>query len=139
MISIDITLVFQVVNFLITLFILNVLIIRPIREVLARRRAYNAALAGDAGSMKDIAARKLESYEARLVQARAQMASSRDAAKKAGEREAQKHLEAVGAEARTIRQNATERMREESAAARRELEGRVAAYAESAIDKVLGV
>ena len=127
------------VNFLITLFILNVLIIRPIREVLARRRAHNAALAGDAGSMKDIAARKLESYEARLVQARAQMASSRDAAKKAGEREAQKHLEAVGAEARTIRQNATERMREESAAARRELEGRVAAYAESAIGKVLGV
>ena len=139
MISIDITLVFQVVNFLITLFILNVLIIRPIREVLARRRAHNAALAGDAGSMKDIAARKLESYEARLVQARAQMASSRDAAKKAGEREAQKHLEAVGAEARTIRQNATERMREESAAARRELEGRVAAYADSAIGKVLGV
>ena len=139
MISIDITLVFQVVNFLITLFILNVLIIRPIREVLARRRAHNAALAGDAGSMKDIAARKLESYEARLVQARAQMASSRDAAKKAGEREAQKHLEAVGAEARTIRQNATERLREESAAARRELEGRVAAYAESAIGKVLGV
>ena len=139
MISIDITLVFQVVNFLITLFILNVLIIRPIREVLARRRAHNAALAGDAGSMKDIAARKLESYEERLVQARAQMASSRDAAKKAGEREAQKHLEAVGAEARTIRQNATERMREESAAARRELEGRVAAYAESAIGKVLGV
>lgn len=139
MISIDITLVFQVVNFLITLFILNVLIIRPIRDVLARRRAHNAALAGDAGSMKDIAARKLESYEARLVQARAQMASSRDAAKKAGEREAQKHLEAVGAEARTIRQNATERMREESAAARRELEGRVAAYAESAIGKVLGV
>lgn len=139
MISIDITLVFQVVNFLITLFILNVLIIRPIREVLARRRAHNAALAGDAGSMKDIAARKLESYEARLVQARAQMASARDAAKKAGEREAQKHLEAVGAEARTIRQNATERMREESAAARRELEGRVAAYAESAIGKVLGV
>ncbi len=139
MISIDITLVFQVVNFLITLFILNVLIIRPIREVLARHRAHNAALAGDAGSMKDIAARKLESYEARLVQARAQMASSRDAAKKAGEREAQKHLEAVGAEARTIRQNATERMREESAAARRELEGRVAAYAESAIGKVLGV
>ena len=139
MISIDITLVFQVVNFLITLFILNVLIIRPIREVLARRRANNAALAGDAGSMKDIAARKLESYEARLVQARAQMASSRDAAKKAGEREAQKHLEAVGAEARTIRQNATERMREESAAARRALEGRVAAYAERAIGKVLGV
>ena len=84
MISIDITLVFQVVNFLITLFILNVLIIRPIREVLARRRAHNAALAGDAGSMKDIAARKLESYEARLVQARAQMASSRDAAVQSG-------------------------------------------------------
>ncbi len=138
MISIDVTLLFQVMNFLITLFILNVLIIRPIRDVLARRRAHNAALAGDAGSMKDIAARKLESYEARLVHARAQMASSRDAAKKAGERDAQKHLEAAGAEARTIRQNATERMREESAVARRELEGKVAAYAESAIGKVLG-
>lgn len=138
MISIDVTLLFQMLNFLITLFILNVLIIRPIRDVLARRRAHNAALAGDADSMKDIAARKLESYEARLVRARAQMASAREEAKKAGERDAQKHLDDIGAEARTIRRDATERMREESAAARRELEGKVAAYAESAIGKVLG-
>ena len=138
MISIDVTLFFQVVNFLITLFILNALIIRPIRDVLARRRAHNEALAGDAGSMQDIAARKLESYEARLVHARAQRASCRDAARKAGEQDARQHLESAGAEARAIRQEAAERMRTESAAARKALEGKVAAYAESAIGKMLG-
>ena len=88
--------------------------------------------------MKDIAARKLESYEARLVHARAQMASSRDAARKAGEQDARQHLESAGAEARAIRQEAAERMRTESAAARKALEGKVAAYAESAIGKMLG-
>ena len=87
--------------------------------------------------MQDIAARKLESYEARLVHARAQMASSRDAARKAGEQDA-RQLESAGAEARAIRQEAAERMRTESAAARKALEGKVAAYAESAIGKMLG-
>lgn len=139
MISIDVTLFFQVVNFLVTLFILNVLIIRPIREVLARRRARNAALAEDADSMKSIAARKLEGYEARILQARAQMASFRDEARKSGESSARTQLESAGETARSIRQEATERTHKESAAAREELEGRVAAYAESAIGKVLGL
>lgn len=48
------------------------------------------------------------------------------------------HLESAGAEARAIRQEAAERMRTESAAARKALEGKVAAYAESAIGKMLG-
>ena len=138
MISIDITLLFQTVNFLVTLFILNVLIVRPIRGVLARRRAHNDALAGEAGTMKERAAQKLESYQARLLQARQQMTSFRDEAKKAGEDSARTRLEAAGAEARSIRQEAAERTRQDSDAARQELQAKVAAFAKSAVGKVLG-
>jgi F-type H+-transporting ATPase subunit b len=44
MINIDITLLIQLVNFLVALAIINYLIIRPVRGVIARRRAQNDEL-----------------------------------------------------------------------------------------------
>ena len=52
MINIDITLLIQVVNFLIALAIINYLIIRPVRGIMARRRAQNDELRGAADSQK---------------------------------------------------------------------------------------
>lgn len=138
MISLDITLLFQLVNFLVTLALLNWLIIGPVRRVMAERRARNDGLRGDAGSLNSEAARKLEGYEARLLRARAEMAAARDEAKQAGEKNAQGRLDAAGEEARAIRREAADRLHEESAGARRELDGRVDAYARMAVDRLLG-
>ena len=138
MISLDITFLFQLVNFLITLALLNWLIIGPVRRVMAERRARNDSLRGDAGSLNDDAARKLETYEARLLQARSEMAAAREVAKQAGEKEAQGRLDAAGGEARSIRQAATDRLHEESAEARQTLNARVSDYARLAVDRLLG-
>lgn len=138
MISLDITLLFQLVNFLVSLALLNWLIIGPVRRVMAERRARNDSLRGDTGTLNDDAARKLEVYEARLLQARVEMASAREAAKQAGEKDAQSRLEAAGGDARAIRQEATDRLRHESAEARQHLDGKVSDYARLAVDKLLG-
>lgn len=138
MISIDITLLFQLVNFLVALVIINGLIIGPVRRVMAERNARNEALRGDAGSLDSASARKMEEYEARLLLARTEMAAAREAAKQAGEKDAQNRLETAGGEARAIRQQATERLHEESAEARRELDGKVTDYARLAVNRLLG-
>ena len=52
MINIDITLLIQLVNFLIALAIINYLIIRPVRGIMARRRAQNDELRGAADSLE---------------------------------------------------------------------------------------
>ena len=137
MISIDITLLFQTVNFLVTLFILNVLIVRPIRDVLARRRARNEALAGETSGMQESAAQKMEGYEARMMRTRIQMKAVRDEAKQAAEESARIRLESASEDARAIHQTAAENIRQESEAARKELQGRIAAFAKSAVGRVL--
>lgn len=138
MISLDITLVFQLVNFLVTLALLNWLIIGPVRRVMAERRARNDGLRGDTGSLNTEAARKLEAYEARLLRTRAEMAAVRDEARQNGDKDAQGRLEAAGAEARAMRREATDRLHAESADARRELDGRMGGYVNLAVDKLLG-
>lgn len=138
MINLDITFLFQLVNFLITVALLNWLIIGPVRRIMAERRARNDGLRGDAATLNDEAAGKLEAYESRLLRARADMAAARDAAKQAGEKAAQGRLESAGEEARAILRAASERVHAESLDARRQLDARVGDYARQALDKLLG-
>ena len=109
----------------------------PHPDVLARRRARNEALAGETGTMQESAAQKMEGYEARLLRTRLQMKAARDEAKQAADDAARIRLEAAAEAARGIHQTAADNMRQESEAARRELQGRIAAFAKSAVGKVL--
>ena len=78
MINIDITLLIQLVNFLVALAIINYLIIRPVRGVIARRRAQNDELRGSADTIRSEADLKMEGYTARIAKARAEVAAARE-------------------------------------------------------------
>lgn len=69
MINIDITLLIQLVNFLIALAIINYLIVRPVRGIIARRRAQNDELRGSADALEGEADLKMEGYNARIEKA----------------------------------------------------------------------
>ena len=138
MINIDITLLIQLVNFLVALAIINYLIIRPIRGVLARRRAQNDELRGAADTLMGEAGLKMEGYNARIEKARADVAALRKSMKAAAEETAQARLNEAGDEARAIHRAAAERVREESAEARRELDGRVGDFVQVALKAMLG-
>ncbi|MBR3880842.1 MAG: hypothetical protein IKJ34_04535, partial [Mailhella sp.] len=89
MISIDITLLIQLVNFLVALAIINYLIIRPVRGVIARRRAQNDELRGSADAIMGEADLKMEGYTARIAKARADVAAARESIKANAEKDAQ--------------------------------------------------
>ena len=138
MINIDITLLIQLVNFLIALAIINYLIIRPVRGVIARRRAQNDELRGAADSLEGEAGLKMEGYKARIEKARAEVSAVRKSMKTAAEQAAQARVNAAGDEARSIHRAAAERVRAESAEARRELDGRVGDFVQVALKSMLG-
>ena len=138
MINIDITLLIQLVNFLIALAIINYLIIRPVRGIMARRRAQNDELRGAADSLEGEAGLKMEGYKARIEKARAEVSAVRKSMKTAAEQAAQARVNAAGDEARSIHRAAAERVRAESAEARRELAGRVGDFVQVALKSMLG-
>ena len=70
MLDLNITLLFQLANFLIALFVLNILLIRPIRRIIRQRKDVMDGMRGEAESFEDEAAKRLDNYEAALVQAR---------------------------------------------------------------------
>ncbi|WP_446425326.1 F0F1 ATP synthase subunit B family protein [Mailhella sp.] len=138
MINIDITLLIQLVNFLVALAIINYLIIRPVRAVVARRRAQNDELRGSADAIMDEADLKMEGYTARIAQARADVAAVRESIKASAEKDAQARVHAAGEEARAIHRAAADRVQAESAEAQRELDGRVGDYVQAALKSMLG-
>ena len=70
MLDLNITLLFQLVNFFIAIFVLNILLIRPIRDIIKKRNGVMDNLAGEADNFESQAAERLASYEAELARAR---------------------------------------------------------------------
>lgn len=138
MINIDITLLIQLVNFLVALAIINYLIIRPVRSVIARRRAQNDELRGAADTLAAEADSKLEGYNSRIEKARAEVAAARKSMRAAAEKSAQVRLNDAGDEARAIHRSAAERIRAESAEAMQELDSRVDGFVQVALKTMLG-
>lgn len=137
MVNIDITLLVQLVNFLISLAIINYLIIRPVRGIMASRRAQNDVLRGAADTLEGEVGLKLNGYNARIAKAREQVSSLRKSIKASADEAAQAKISEAGDKARSIQLSAAGRIREESADARRELDCRVGDFAQAVLTSML--
>jgi F-type H+-transporting ATPase subunit b len=85
MIQIDQTLIIQIVNFIIFLFIVNYLIFKPIVRVIDERRERIEGTTGKARLMEAEFQKKLQDYEGRIQEAKAQAASEKDTLRRQGE------------------------------------------------------
>lgn len=136
-ISLDITFLIQLVNFFISLLIINSLIIKPIRAVIARRKSIIDADNNDTEkftqSMNDC---NLQ-YEERLKAVRSKMAAERDEYKKSAEDVARGVLGKANDEARAIRQESTQKIQSESREALQALQANVSAFSKEALAKIL--
>ena len=83
MLNLDITMLFQLVNFFIVLYVLNILLIRPIRGILKERRDKMDNLSGEADAFEREAEARLASYNESLQSARQEAGQTRDAARAA--------------------------------------------------------
>ncbi len=137
MLDLNITMLFQLVNFLITIFVLNLLLIKPIRKVLRERKEMMASLASDAQACEDKATGSLDNYESQLTKARQDASANRDSGRTAGVKEQQALLEEAQKEAQGILGEERKRLHAEAESALQDLRSKVGAYSQQLAARVL--
>lgn len=96
MLDLNITLVFQLINFFIALFLLNWLLIKPVRNIIKKRNEMMDGMASEADKFHAEALARLKAYENELAAARHKAGLTREEGKNAGLAE----LEAIVGKAR---------------------------------------
>ncbi len=90
MLDLNITMIFQLVNFLVAIYVLNILLIRPIRDIIKKRNGIMDGMAEEAESFEYQAAERLANYEAELARARQDAGLTREEGRAEGMVEQQK-------------------------------------------------
>lgn len=138
MIDLDATLFIQLANFLITLVVLNFLLIKPVREQIASRKALTTGYADSIEKFSAAASEKLSGYEAALADARANAAQAREAITAQGAAREQELLQTAHADAGAYLQSSREQTAKDAQAAMKTLLSQVNDLAAKAMSKILG-
>ena len=138
MFDVNITLVIQFVNFIVTIVVLDFLLIRPIRAIVKKRRDLASGMLSDAEQFTAEAAGKLESYETALAKAREDAAKAREERKnEAVSREAEL-LQTAQRDAQDFLHTSREETRASVASAMTDMEKRLPELANLAVSRLLG-
>ncbi|WP_027183660.1 ATP synthase F0 subunit B [Desulfovibrio inopinatus] len=138
MIDLDSTFFIQLVNFVVILIALNVVLIRPIRSVLEKRREYMASQADAIQAFTDTADSKLKNYEETLATARKGATDIRNALRDEGAAVEKDIMEKAGAEVSAKLAEARSEIGAQAAKAMDDLKVKVDVMAGKAVEKVLG-
>jgi F-type H+-transporting ATPase subunit b len=137
-INIDLAIVFQLVNFLVLMLVLNVFLYKPIRKVLAERQGRIAEAKSRAEEVDQDVQAKMADYEARLRSMKTGAADERGALLKEAQAEEAAILEAARKEATETLSAIKVRVAKESADARVLLQEQAKALSVDICEKVLG-
>lgn len=138
MIDIDLAFVFQLVNFLVLLAVLNVLLYKPIRKVIAERQGKIADAKSRAEAVDQDVQTKMAEYEARLKEMKSGAADERGALIKEAQAEETTILEAARKEAAEALSTIKSRVAKEAADARTILQEQAKILSVDICEKVLG-
>lgn len=137
MIDLDITFVIQFVNFIVTLLFLNIMLIRPIREIIKKRNERMAELSDAADSFQQSAEDKVKDYEVALDEARKAGVEERTSFKDEGTAEAQTVMTAAGEDVAGLLTEKRKEIESEKSSAMKELQKSVDSLADAFVAKVV--
>ena len=138
MINIDQSLVYQLINFLLLLIILNAILYKPIRTILKQRAEKMTGLKAEAQKANGDMMQKEQDYQNRLQQARKEGFEQKNIFKLEGQEEEKKLLQQtnqkIEAELTQNRQKIAQQVEE----ARKKLSGEVTSFSQEIAQKILG-
>ncbi|MDK2957010.1 MAG: F-type H+-transporting ATPase subunit b [Desulfovibrionales bacterium] len=138
MVTPDKTFFIQLVNFIITLLVLNLLLFRPIREIIKKRAEIMNGRLDDIERFNGDAKSKLANYEKALDEARRSANTLRAEKRAEGLAEEKDFLEVAGKEAADSLKTARGEIDAQMRKAKDALAGEVKKFAQQATDKILG-
>lgn len=138
MVGVDISMPIQIVNFLVTLLILNYLLFRPIRRIVAERKEKIARSESEIERLRLSGQEKLGMFQTQIDQARAEGADKRLAARKAAQEEERALLDGVTKEMEATLERARAEIAADAAKARESLRAQADSFAAAMAEKILG-
>lgn len=138
MIKVDWTLGLQIFNFLLLLFVLNTVLYRPLRAVLAKRKETIEGDHGHARGLQQQIDEKMASYQERLQAARIKGNEERAVLRAAAAKEEAEILGAAREMATVKLQQLKDRVATEAETARTALRGDVTLLANQVASRILG-
>jgi F-type H+-transporting ATPase subunit b len=138
MIDIDWTLYAQIINFLLLVFLLNLVLFRPLRKALQARQQKILAQEAEIGRLADRSQGIGKEIKDSLSEARRQGANQREALKKEGSEAETSMLDAVKKEVEAEWERIGGKIKEDMGKARAALKTQVQSFAQSLAAKILG-
>lgn len=138
MININATLLVQLANFLLLMYLLNRILFRPMLRVLEERRERTEGRRKQADQLDSEAQALWDDYQKRIHAAKADADRTRSQLIRQGEVERERLLEAATAESDKAVAQVRARLRGEAEEARRALRAQAAQLAESVAQRILG-
>jgi F-type H+-transporting ATPase subunit b len=138
MIDIDWTLFVQILNFLVLVFLLNIVLFRPIRKILQARQARLAALAGDIDGLADSRQGVLGEVDEQLIAARREGLGLRESFRQEGSQAESSLLEQVKKEVDAQWTKVEAKIKKDVAKAREALSAQAQDFAQALATKILG-
>lgn len=138
MLDLNITILFQMVNFFIVLYVLNILLIRPIRAILQERKDKMDDMSGEAEAFEREAKERLSAYQAELTRARQEAGLTREAARNEALAEQQRVVQTASQKAQAFLAEAQASIKVEAEATLAELQKQVKQLAGKLATRVMG-
>ena len=134
----DISLVYQMINFLILLFVLNLVLYKPIRNVLLERKAKIEGMQEGAQKASNDLVAGEDAYKDGLKQARSKGLKEKEAFIEAASQEEKEIIDRINKKAQANLAEIKKQVADETEQARKLLENEVEAYAKAIGEKILG-
>ena len=138
MINPDITLIIQMINFLILLFVLNLILFRPIRNIMKQRNQIIQNFNSDITSLTEEAEDSMERFEQKVLEAKKEGMAEINKRKGEGEQAEAELIAATNTEVQAKIQEARQKVRSDVQEARTQLQAQVQAFSVAVTEKVLG-
>ena len=138
MIEINLTIIIQVLQFLIVVFVLNRLLFRPISQVIDERQEKIVTWEENTKRLQDTASSRLENYEKQLREEKIQARQKQEQLKQDLKEKEEENLRKVAAEAAQIVSLTQQELAAEREKLRLELSRQATELSQILVEKVLG-
>lgn len=138
MITIDITMVIQLVNMFVLMFLLNGIIYKPVRKILSDRALKLQGMRDDVDKLQDNARRRQEEVDKKMAVASGKAKAALDAARAGAQAAGDEKLAAIKAEADAAKDTQLADVKVQIVNAGKELQANLDGFATAMAGKILG-
>ncbi len=138
MITMDITLVIQIVNIFVLMFLLNAIIYKPVRKILRDRATRFQEMHDDVAKLQENARRRQEEVDKKMTVASGKAKAALDSARAGAQAAGDAKLAAIKAEADAEKDKQLAEVKGQIVAAGKDLHANLEGFATAMASKILG-